>query len=104
MLESYTYDANGNRGGRTYSDDDRMTGTHVYDAAGFLVSRGADTFTYADRGELKSATVGGQTVDLRVRRLAAARRRASPAARARSSSTATPRARSASRRAASAAS
>ena len=62
VLESYTYDANGNRGGRTYTDDDRMTGTHVYDAAGFLVSRGADTFTYADRGELKSATVGGQTV------------------------------------------
>ena len=62
VLEAYTYDANGNRGGRTYADDDRMTGTHVYDAAGFLVSRGADTFTYADRGELKAATVGGQTV------------------------------------------
>ncbi len=63
VLESYTYDANGNRAGRTYADDDRMTGTHVYDAAGFLVSRGADTFTYTDRGLLKTATVGGQKVD-----------------------------------------
>ena len=63
MLEAYTYDANGNRAGRTYADDDRMTGTHVYDAAGFLVSRGADTFTYTDRGHLKTATVGGARVD-----------------------------------------
>ena len=63
MLEAYTYDANGNRGGRTYAGDDRMTGTHVYDAAGFLVSRGADTFTYTDRGHLKTATVGGVKVD-----------------------------------------
>jgi RHS repeat-associated protein len=63
VLEAYTYDANGNRAGKTYSDDDRMTGTHVYDTAGFLVSRGADTFTYTDRGQLKTATVGGQKVD-----------------------------------------
>jgi RHS repeat-associated protein len=63
VLESYTYDGNGNRGGRTYADDDRMTGTHVYDAAGFLVSRGADTFTYTDRGHLKTATAGGVKVD-----------------------------------------
>ena len=74
MLESYTYDANGNRGGRTYADDDRMTGTHVYDAAGFLVSRGADTFSYADRGQLKTATVGGQKVDYEYDASAAARR------------------------------
>ena len=52
MLESYTYDANGNRAEHTYADDDRMTGTHTFDAAGFLVTRGADTFNYADRGEL----------------------------------------------------
>ena len=62
VLESYAYDANGNRLGHTYADDDRMTGTHVFDQAGFLVSRGADTFSYADRGELQSATVGGKTV------------------------------------------
>ena len=39
-----------------------MTGTHTFDAAGFLVTRGADTFNYADRGELLTATVGGKTV------------------------------------------
>ena len=60
VLESYTYDANGNRGGHTYADDDRMTGTHTFDAAGFLVTRGADTFNYADRGELLAATVAGR--------------------------------------------
>ena len=62
VLEAYTYDANGNRGGHSHSDDDRITGTHVFDAAGFLVSRGADRFSYGDKGELRSATVGGQTV------------------------------------------
>ena len=93
VLESYTYDANGNRAGRTYADDDRMTGTHVYDAAGFLVSRGADTFTYADRGELQDGHGRRRrpsTYDYDA--VAAAGRRASRAACARSSSTATRRA------------
>ena len=59
----------------TYDDDDRMTRhDRVYDAAGFLVSRGADTFDYTDRGELQSATVGGATVDYELRRVGPARR------------------------------
>ena len=104
MLEAYTYDANGNRGGRTYADDDRMTGTHVYDAAGFLVSRGADTFTYTDRGQLKTATVGGVRRSTTSTTRPTGSPRASPAACARSSCTALRAARSASPRAASAAS
>ena len=103
VLESYAYDANGNRRGHTYADDDRMTGTHVFDAAGFLVSRGADTFTYADRGELKTATVGGQTVTTSTTPRSGSPR-ASRAACARSSSTATPGSRSSSPPAAPAAS
>ena len=76
MLESYTYDANGNRGGRTYADDDRMTGTHVYDAAGFLVSRGADTFTLQRPRRAEDGDGRRPDGRLRVRRVAAQARRA----------------------------
>jgi RHS repeat-associated protein len=67
-VESYAYDANGNRTTQAaaYSPDDRMTsraGTaYTYDAAGHLATHGADTFDYSDTGELLSATVGGVPV------------------------------------------
>ncbi|HET6549463.1 MAG TPA: RHS repeat-associated core domain-containing protein [Solirubrobacter sp.] len=79
VIEQYTYDANGNRTTRrlgdgavetsTFEDDDRMaargTTAYAYDDAGFLKSRGADTFEYSPRGELLSATVGVTTVGYR---------------------------------------
>ena len=74
MLEAYTYDANGNRAGRTYGDDDRMTGTHVYDAAGFLVSRGADTFTLHRPRPPEDRDGRRRARRLRVRRVRPARR------------------------------
>jgi RHS repeat-associated protein len=36
--------------------------TYTFDVDGYLATRGADTFQYSARGELLSATVGGQTV------------------------------------------
>jgi RHS repeat-associated protein len=74
--ESYEYDLNGNRTSAkygsaaaqaaTYTPDDRMTArngvAYAYDAAGRLATRGADTFTYSDSGELLAAAVGGRTV------------------------------------------
>jgi RHS repeat-associated protein len=79
VVEQYTYDANGNRKTRqlnggaaetaTFADDDRMATrgatAYAYDDAGFLHSRGADTFEYSPRGELLSATAGGTTVSYR---------------------------------------
>jgi RHS repeat-associated protein len=38
------------------------TAAYQVDSDGFLTHRGADTFSYSARGELLSATVGGQTV------------------------------------------
>ncbi len=76
LVEEYAYDANGNRTSRrlnggateisTYDVQDRITARGVVayqlDAAGFLTTRGADTFAYDTAGELLGATVGGQSV------------------------------------------
>ncbi len=71
VLEDYGYDDAGNRtsaNGKAaaYDDQDRLTafdGTQYrYDADGFLVRRGTDTFTWSRSGELLSATVGGASV------------------------------------------
>jgi RHS repeat-associated protein len=68
VVETYTYDLDGDRTsqGATYDAGGRLTsrgGTaYTFDADGFLTNRGADTFTYARSGELRSATVGGNTV------------------------------------------
>lgn len=63
-FENHGYDANGNRttGGATHDAQDRLTsaGT-LFDADGFLIQRGADNFSWSVKGELLSATVGGQT-------------------------------------------
>jgi len=70
-IESYGYDTNGNRDAAngaiaTYDNQDRLGAfkgvSYSFDANGFLSGRGADSFTYSTRGELLSATVGGQTV------------------------------------------
>ncbi len=68
--EAYNYDARGNRSTAAavavYDSADRLTGLggapYVFDVDGNLASRGADTFTYSTRGELLSATAGGQTI------------------------------------------
>jgi RHS repeat-associated protein len=76
VVEQYTYDARGNRLSRrlgaapaetaTYDLQDRLgalAGTsYTFDGDGFLAARGADTFQFGARGELRNATVGGQTV------------------------------------------
>jgi RHS repeat-associated protein len=76
IAERYSYDANGNRlsrqlGGNTadpasYDAQDRLlqqgTVTYQVDADGFLALRGPDSFSYSARGELLSATVGGETI------------------------------------------
>lgn len=65
-VESYTYDANGNRISRqlnagvaeelTYDQQDRLqqqgTITYQYDADGFMTQRGSNTFRYSATGEL----------------------------------------------------
>ncbi len=75
VMETYSYDADGNLVSRTigagpaqtatFDSADRITadGTTPYgvNADGQLTTRGADTFVYSARGELTSATVGGQT-------------------------------------------
>jgi RHS repeat-associated protein len=73
-VESYGYDADGNRTSRdagaaqtaTYDDGDRITqqGSTDYtvDQDGFMTHRGADTFDYSPSGDLLSATAGGHTV------------------------------------------
>jgi RHS repeat-associated protein len=68
VVETYAYDLDGDRTsqGATYDSGGKLTsrgGTnYAFDADGFLTARGSDTFTYARRGELRSATVGGTTV------------------------------------------
>lgn len=69
VVESYTYDENGNRltGEASYDTQDRLTrlGDVVYqfNADGFLTQRGGDTFEYTAMGELRKATLqGGQEV------------------------------------------
>lgn len=74
-VESYSYDTNTNRLGATnggvsataaYDAQDRLTSigatSYGFSTDGYLSSRGSDTFTYSARGELLSATVGGQSV------------------------------------------
>jgi RHS repeat-associated protein len=67
VLESMTYDANGNRlgAGEAYDDRDRLTArggvNYTWDADGYLTGRGSDTFAYSRSGELLSATAGGST-------------------------------------------
>jgi RHS repeat-associated protein len=69
IVESYTYDLNGNRtsGGASYEFQDRLTqlGGIVYgfNADGYLTSRGGESFVYSARGELVQATVGTKTVE-----------------------------------------
>ncbi|MBE2320610.1 hypothetical protein DVA67_031915 [Solirubrobacter sp. CPCC 204708] len=61
VVESHTYDLDGNRlgGGAEYDDQDRLKArdgvSYTWDADGFLLSRGADTFTYSRSGELLAA-------------------------------------------------
>ncbi len=71
LVEQYGYDPNGNRtstlaASATYDAQDRLIQqggvAYTLDADGYLVQRGADTFQYSARGELLSATVGGQTI------------------------------------------
>ncbi len=70
LVEQYGYDNNANRTSTlttsaTYDDQDRLIQqggiTYQFDADGYLNQRGSDTFAYSARGELLSATVGGQT-------------------------------------------
>jgi RHS repeat-associated protein len=71
VLEDYGYDDGGNRtsaNGKAaaYDDQDRVTTrdgiVHKWDADGFLVKRGTDTFSWSRSGELLTATIGGATV------------------------------------------
>jgi RHS repeat-associated protein len=71
LVEQYAYDNNANRTSTlstsaTYDEQDRMIQqgglSYTFDADGFLTQRGSDTFQYSARGELLSATVGGQTI------------------------------------------
>jgi RHS repeat-associated protein len=72
LVEHYAYDADGNRTTRevegaskaaTYDAAGLITGlggtAYTTTSDGFVTARGADAFTYATRGELLSATVGG---------------------------------------------
>jgi RHS repeat-associated protein len=71
LFEQYGYDNNANRTSTlatsaTYDDQDRLIQqggvSYTFDDDGYLTTRGSDTFVYSARGELLSATVGGQTV------------------------------------------
>jgi len=71
LVEQYGYDNNANRTSTlgataTYDDQDRLIEqggvNYTFDDDGYLTTRGGDTFTYSARGELLSATVGGQTI------------------------------------------
>lgn len=75
-IETYSYDTRRNRVTRTdasntvesstYDARDGLTSrgavAHVFDAAGFLAQRGADTFAYTTRSELLAASVGGNSI------------------------------------------
>lgn len=92
--QAFLYDANGNRtqasfGASLYntsvsSTSNRLTAaagplpakTYTYDAAGNITSDGTSTFTYSDRGRMKTATSAGATtnyyfngIDQRVRKV-----------------------------------
>ena len=78
--QAYSYDLTGNRltqtiGATSYSyatpaTSNRLTSTtgpvpaqtNTYDAAGNLLTNGTATFTYSDRGRMKTAKVGANTV------------------------------------------
>ncbi|MEJ8568045.1 putative Ig domain-containing protein [Elongatibacter sediminis] len=75
-VESFTWDDNGNRlthttaGGTenaSYDSQDRLVSragiVYAYDGNGFLAGRGAEVFEYDADGVLRSATVGGVTVN-----------------------------------------
>lgn len=67
-VENYVYDLNGNRtsGGATYDTQERLATrgatSYSFNADGFMIARGADSFQYGLQGELLRATVGGQVV------------------------------------------
>jgi RHS repeat-associated protein len=79
--QSYAYDANGNRtqasfGGTSYGSTISATSnrlmsaagptpakTYSYDAAGHIIGDGSRSFSYSDRGRMKSVTVAGGTVE-----------------------------------------
>lgn len=76
LVEAFSYDGNGNRLSHTtgagvslasYDSQDRLITRdgipYSYDVNGFLLARGVDSFDYTVDGILRSATVGGQTVD-----------------------------------------
>jgi RHS repeat-associated protein len=75
IVESYGYDANGNRTSATtantphsatYDSQDRLTALdatqYVFEVNGFLTNRGSDTFSYDTKGQLLTAAVGGTIV------------------------------------------
>ncbi|MCW5890928.1 MAG: hypothetical protein KIT14_10280 [bacterium] len=76
VAQRYEYDDRANRTGRrlgagatqvaAYDAQDRLLSRaavgYVLGAAGFLVERGADVFTYSAAGELLAATAGGESV------------------------------------------
>ncbi len=71
LVDQYSYDNNANRTSTltttaTYDEQDRLIQqggvSYSFDDDGYLTTRGSDTFTYSARGELLSATVGGQTL------------------------------------------
>jgi RHS repeat-associated protein len=71
LIEQYGYDNNANRTSTlsttaTYDAQDRLIQqgglSYTFDDDGYLTTRGSDTFAYSARGELLSATVGGQTI------------------------------------------
>lgn len=65
LVESYTYDVNGNRenGNAIYDVQDRLTEldgvVYQFDADGYLTQRGGDTFNYTAQGELRQASLAG---------------------------------------------
>ena len=69
--QTFSYDVNGNlltgpQGAATFDTADRVTSvsgvTYGHDVDGNLTSRGPATFTYGAGGELRAATVGGQSI------------------------------------------
>jgi len=71
QIESYAYDVNGNRTSvngnvQAFNAADQVTQVgdlqYVHDKDGYLTQRGSDQFNYSMRGELISATAGGQQI------------------------------------------